>query len=168
MNDYLSQPVIALITAMILTECTEISPWLARRILRTAARRIGNQEAAERYEEEWLSLLEERPGKILKLFSAAWIALRATWTLRAIHHSQGPTTAGLANGLVSWLIRPHHSRITVPEGYALASGGHSRWTVREGRANRNPSHLRLLVCLSVPQLLAPSTSCWPALERFPV
>ncbi|MGF1344697.1 MULTISPECIES: hypothetical protein [unclassified Streptomyces] len=87
MNDFLSQPVIALITAMILTECTEISPWLARRILRTAAQRIGSQEAAERYEEEWLSLLEERPGKILKLFSAAWIALRATSTVGKPHQT---------------------------------------------------------------------------------
>ncbi|MFB6756317.1 hypothetical protein ACFCX6_35970, partial [Streptomyces sp. NPDC056353] len=70
---------------MVIGECTEVSPWLARRVLRLAARLLGSPEAAERYEAEWVALLDERPGKLLKLFFALWIALRGTWTLRAIH-----------------------------------------------------------------------------------
>lgn len=85
-NDVLTQTMlIPLALGLILGEFTEVSPWLARRILRLAAGRLGNPEAAERYEAEWVALLEERPGKLLKLPFATWIALRATWELRAIH-----------------------------------------------------------------------------------
>lgn len=84
-NDALTNLLIPTVLSMVIGECTEVSPWLARRVLRLAARRLGNPEAAERYEAEWIALLDERPGKLLKLFFATWIALRSTWTLRAIH-----------------------------------------------------------------------------------
>ncbi|MER5215415.1 hypothetical protein ABT063_33930 [Streptomyces sp. NPDC002838] len=85
MNDALTNLLIPTALGIVIGECTEVSPWLARRILRLAARLLGNPEATERYEAEWLALLDERPGKLLKLFFAFWIALRGTWTLRAIH-----------------------------------------------------------------------------------
>ncbi|MFJ4624673.1 hypothetical protein [Streptomyces sp. NPDC088812] len=84
-NDALTNLLIPTALSMVIGECTEVSPWLARRVLRLAALRLGNPEAAERYEAEWIALLDERPGKLLKLFFATWIALRSTWTLRAIH-----------------------------------------------------------------------------------
>lgn len=84
-NDALTNLLIPTVLSMVIGECTEVSPWLARRILRLAARRLGNPEATARYEAEWIALLDERPGKLLKLFFASWIALRSTWTLRAIH-----------------------------------------------------------------------------------
>ncbi|AKL68113.1 hypothetical protein [Streptomyces sp. Mg1] len=86
-NDALTNLLIPTALSMIIGECTEVSPWLARLVLRLAARRLGNPEAAERYEAEWIALLDERPGKLLKLFFATWIALRSSWTLRAIHRS---------------------------------------------------------------------------------
>ncbi|MDH6629056.1 hypothetical protein M2271_006891 [Streptomyces sp. LBL] len=85
MNDVLTNLVIPTALSMVIGECTEVSPWLARRVLRLAARLLGNPEATERYEAEWVALLDERPGKLLKLFFAIWIALRGTWTLRSIH-----------------------------------------------------------------------------------
>ncbi|MFF4305527.1 hypothetical protein [Streptomyces sp. NPDC001601] len=86
-NDVLTNLLIPTALSMVIGECTEVSPWLARCVLRLAAHRLGNPEAAERYEAEWTALLDERPGKLLKLFFATWIALRSTWTLRAIHRS---------------------------------------------------------------------------------
>lgn len=84
-NDALINLVIPTALSIVIGECTEISPWLARRILRLGARLLGNPEATERYEAEWIALLDERPGKLLKLVFACWIALRGTWTLRAIN-----------------------------------------------------------------------------------
>jgi hypothetical protein len=84
-NDALTNLLIPTALSLAIGEFTEVSPWLARRILRFAARRLGNPEAAERYEAEWTALLDERPGKLLKVFFASWIALRSTWALRAIH-----------------------------------------------------------------------------------
>jgi hypothetical protein len=82
-NDALTNLFIPTVLSMVIGECTEVSPWLARRVLRLAAHRLGKPEASERYEAEWTALLDERPGKLLKLFFATWIALRSTWTLRA-------------------------------------------------------------------------------------
>ncbi|WP_226487655.1 hypothetical protein [Streptomyces parvulus] len=56
-----------LIVGLIVNEAVDISPWLARRTIRWAARRIPDQEQALRYEEEWTGFLDERPGKLLKL-----------------------------------------------------------------------------------------------------
>ncbi|WP_189877111.1 hypothetical protein [Streptomyces bluensis] len=85
MNEALTNLLIPTALSLAIGEFTEVSPWLARRILRFAARQLRNPEAAERYEAEWTALLDERPGKLLKVFFASWIALRSTWTLRAIH-----------------------------------------------------------------------------------
>ncbi|MFD0371133.1 restriction endonuclease [Streptomyces sp. NPDC127114] len=82
MNEFLSNPAISLLIGLLLAEGTEIAPWMARRILGTAARRIGNPEATSRYEEEWLALLDERPGKLLKLLFAINILVFAMPQLR--------------------------------------------------------------------------------------
>ncbi|MFJ6104937.1 hypothetical protein ACIQHY_28530 [Streptomyces sp. NPDC092359] len=82
MNELLSNPVVSLLIGLFLAEGTEIAPWMARRILRAAARRLGSPEATSRYEEEWLALLDERPGKLLKLLLAINILVFATPRLR--------------------------------------------------------------------------------------
>ncbi|MEV6674958.1 hypothetical protein, partial [Streptomyces sp. NPDC051162] len=94
MNDSLTQILIPLALGLILSEFTEVAPWLARRILRLAAHRLDDPEYSERYEAEWVALLDERPGKLLKLFFASWMALRATWELRAIHRPANSSSAG--------------------------------------------------------------------------
>ncbi|MFF4605963.1 hypothetical protein ACFY12_24880 [Streptomyces sp. NPDC001339] len=96
MNDAL-RILIPAVVGLAIGEFTEVCSWLARGILRLAARQLGDAEAAERYEAEWVALLEERPGKLLKLFWASWIALRATWPLRAIHRQQGPASVPTAS-----------------------------------------------------------------------
>ncbi|MEU6935170.1 hypothetical protein ABZ943_00410 [Streptomyces rubiginosohelvolus] len=56
-----------LIVGLLLNEAVDISPWLARRVIRWSARRVPDAELARDYEEEWTALLSERPGKLLKL-----------------------------------------------------------------------------------------------------
>lgn len=96
-NDVLTNLLIPTALGMVVGECTEVSPWLARHVLRLAARLLGHPSATERYEAEWVALLDERPGKLLKLFFAFWIALRGTWTLRAIHRPSAPTPEPRSN-----------------------------------------------------------------------
>ncbi|MFF1716282.1 hypothetical protein [Streptomyces sp. NPDC058268] len=93
MNDVLTSTLVPLALGLILSEFTEVAPWLARRILRLAAHRLRSPEHSERYEAEWVALLDERPGKLLKLFFASWMALRATWELRAIHRPSNSSSA---------------------------------------------------------------------------
>ncbi|MFD4829132.1 hypothetical protein ACFWPV_04630 [Streptomyces uncialis] len=152
MNEMLSQPLIGLALGLILAECTEIAPWLARRVLQIAARRLGSQEAVERYEEEWLGLLDERPGKLMKLFFAIWVALRATWTLRAIHQPHAAEEAIQAgDNRKSRTTRGRHLEITVPSGYTLVTG-HSRWNIEELRTEPSRSHLLIILCVLTPIL----------------
>lgn len=56
-----------LIVGLLLNESGDISPWLARGVIRWSARRVPDAELARDYEEEWTALLSERPGKLLKL-----------------------------------------------------------------------------------------------------
>ncbi|MER8066953.1 MULTISPECIES: hypothetical protein [Streptomyces] len=133
MNELLTQTLIPTVLGLAVGEFTEVSPWLARRILRLAARRLGNPEAAERYEAEWVALLDERPGKLLKLFFASWIALRSTWALRAIHRplagqsSASSTTTGPADAQGERRPRRGHwVRAYLRESRIRRSGGYYR------------------------------------------
>ncbi|MEV6002171.1 hypothetical protein AB0M25_23580 [Streptomyces griseomycini] len=68
---------------LLLNEAVDISPWLARRILRWAAHRLPDIDEARAYEEEWTALLDERPGKLLKLVYALTFILPALQMRRA-------------------------------------------------------------------------------------
>jgi hypothetical protein len=59
----------AVVVPLALGELTDLFPWLAKRLIRWATRRLPEQERP-RWEEEWLGELEERPGKLLKLLWA--------------------------------------------------------------------------------------------------
>jgi hypothetical protein len=56
---------------VLLSECTDLSPWLAKRLVRRAARRIPKQERP-RWEEEWLNELASKPGRLVQLLWALW------------------------------------------------------------------------------------------------
>jgi hypothetical protein len=57
-----------------LSEFSEISPWMAQRMLTWAARHVGDPRQAERYREEWLAGLQDVPGKLTKLVKAISIS----------------------------------------------------------------------------------------------
>lgn len=55
---------------LILVELVELAPLLARWIVKFGARLIMNRTLADRYKEEWLADIDDRPGKLTKLVSA--------------------------------------------------------------------------------------------------
>lgn len=62
---------LAVMVTLIVTEATDVSPWIAIRVARWAAKHIyvGNTDRAARREEEWEALIERAvPTKISKLF----------------------------------------------------------------------------------------------------
>ena len=63
-------------------ELCELSPWLARRLLPFAAR-LWTQDAESRaaYAEEWLAIIEDRPGKLFKLGTAFTFLAGGVWRL---------------------------------------------------------------------------------------
>lgn len=70
--------ILGLVLSIVIGECTEISPWLARKLVRWAATRwSADAVSAAGYAEEWVALIEMRPGKLLKLFTAAGLAMGA-------------------------------------------------------------------------------------------
>lgn len=55
---------------LLLTEFGDWCPWLAARLVRWAARRLGDPASCKRYEEEWIANLNEVPGKLARLVAA--------------------------------------------------------------------------------------------------
>jgi hypothetical protein len=73
----------AVLIPLAVNEMGDLTPLLARCLLRWGARRIGRTDQAERYEEEWLADLERVPGKLTKLVRACSILVRSVPPLRA-------------------------------------------------------------------------------------
>lgn len=74
----------AIISGLLINEATDICPWLAVRLVRWAARLRYPHDpgrAATRGE-ELAALINDRPGKLFKLFTGLGFALRALVTLR--------------------------------------------------------------------------------------
>jgi hypothetical protein len=63
--------VVSALIGLLLAECFEVCPWLAARIIPVAARLwTRDPERREIYAEAWQAVIDERPGKLLKLASA--------------------------------------------------------------------------------------------------
>jgi hypothetical protein len=62
---------------VVLAEFGEVSPWLARRWVRWAARQLPTRGMRTRYAEEWRAHLEQVPGKVTKLGFAASLVVRS-------------------------------------------------------------------------------------------
>jgi hypothetical protein len=72
-----SEIVLAIVLGLAGNETTELSPWLAQRIVKQAALlRYGRQsQRAEQRAEEWASIIGERPGKLFKLLTASGLIM---------------------------------------------------------------------------------------------
>ncbi|XVS67849.1 hypothetical protein ACQPYE_17930 [Actinosynnema sp. CA-299493] len=68
--------VVAVVLGVLVNECTAVSPWLARKVVRKAAA-IRRPQRTEVLAEEWSALLDVRPGKLFKLFTALGFLLAA-------------------------------------------------------------------------------------------
>ncbi len=76
--------VLGVIIGLIVNEACDISPWAARQIVRWSARlRYRSPERAQIRAEELVALVEERPGKLLKLATSLWFLTTALAT--ALH-----------------------------------------------------------------------------------
>ncbi len=65
---------------MFVGEFTDVCPWLARKLIHRAARRIPEPDRS-RWESEFLSDLEEQPGRIWKLIWSVGV-YRGAWQMR--------------------------------------------------------------------------------------
>jgi hypothetical protein len=66
-----TEVLVGILAGLAANECCDISPWLADRLVRRAARlRYGASERAVVRAEEWTAVIHERPGKLLKLVTA--------------------------------------------------------------------------------------------------
>jgi hypothetical protein len=77
---------VALAVGVLINEASDISPWVGQRLARYAATlRYGRCARARTRAEEWSALLDERPGKLLKLTSGLLFFLdslpRAAWRI---------------------------------------------------------------------------------------
>lgn len=83
--------VLSAAVSLAMSEFGELCPWLAEALVRWSARRLGDDQARERYEEEYLANLDKVPGKVSKLlfsFGCAVNVPRMRWTLRAGRQAQ--------------------------------------------------------------------------------
>lgn len=135
---------------LLVNEMTDVSPWAARKLVRWAAYRwTVDPDLAAGYAEEWTAIIDERPGKLLKLLTAVQFSIGAAGraaprmlssardrALRSLAERGKPTGEGASDaqirgaglGLIAAVL------ITVPVIYA-------------GRLNATPSLIALsLLC----------------------
>ncbi len=103
----------------IVNELSELCPFWASRIVRWAARRLPRQQ--ERFEEEWLGVLEETPGKLTKLVRALWFVVTLPTMRRALREPR--------RGRIAGLLRSLRVRSVQREGLPLTSAGALAGTV---------------------------------------
>lgn len=74
--------VLGILAGLAVNELCDVSPWLAKLLVRRASYlRYGrNASRAEIRAAEWAAIIEERPGKLLKLFSAVGFFGSGLWS----------------------------------------------------------------------------------------
>jgi hypothetical protein len=70
--------IVAILGGLLVNEACDVSPWLARKLVRwSAVRRYGDTPRATIRADELVAVIAERPGKLLKLFTALGFAAAA-------------------------------------------------------------------------------------------
>ncbi|MDN3239222.1 hypothetical protein [Glycomyces tritici] len=59
--------IVLIVVPLLLSEFTELAPWLAKKLIRGSALLLRDEIATERFAEEWAAELETKPGKLVKL-----------------------------------------------------------------------------------------------------
>lgn len=73
---------LGIILGLAVNESCDLSPWLAKKVVRWSARmQYGKSERAKIRAAELVSLIEERPGKLFKLATALGFAIAALMPL---------------------------------------------------------------------------------------
>ncbi|MEW9533257.1 hypothetical protein [Microbispora sp. NPDC049125] len=101
-------------TGLLINEACDVSPWAARKLVRIAARlRYTDPVRAAVRAEELTSVIEERPGKLLKLAGALAFWAAACW-VRARRGRMSTVPGPLHRAL--WMRAARHI------GFAIATG----------------------------------------------
>ena len=81
MTGFWAGVVLSIITGAVVNEFCDLSPWLAGRLIRFAARTWsqGDPDQAAIYDEEWAAIIETCPGKLTKLVLATRFACGAIY-----------------------------------------------------------------------------------------
>ncbi|MFG1679215.1 hypothetical protein ACGFNP_03520 [Nonomuraea sp. NPDC049269] len=82
--------IVMLIVGVLIAECTEIAPWLAKRLVRWSTHlRYADQIRAEVRAEELEAVIDARPGKLFKLITASVFVFQAAmaWAFRRTQHT---------------------------------------------------------------------------------
>ncbi|MFJ2081238.1 hypothetical protein ACIOBK_01700 [Micromonospora chokoriensis] len=70
--------ILGILFGLLVNEVTDISPWAARKLAQWSAYRwTTDPEMAAGYAEEWTAVIDDRPGKLLKLLTALRFTLGA-------------------------------------------------------------------------------------------
>ncbi|WP_406063062.1 hypothetical protein [Micromonospora sp. NBC_00860] len=70
--------ILGILFGLLVNEVTDISPWAARKLAQWSAYRwTTDPEMAAGYAEEWTAVIDDRPGKLLKLLTAVRFTLGA-------------------------------------------------------------------------------------------
>lgn len=84
------QVLVSILLGLAINECSEVSPWCARRLVRWSAhRRYTDRARADARAEELTALIDDRPGKLFKLFTALGFAAEAVDLTSRIRHALG-------------------------------------------------------------------------------
>jgi len=148
----------AVALGLLVNEISDVSPWMAERLVRSAARLWSRDpQVAADYAEEWQAVVDERPGKLLKLctalgFLAGAVQIRLGATIhgrrRALQHalrgivwlnwlmgvSGTGTCLNILGAFPNGHLRETVSFAVVVLGFLVASGLEIRLTVRRRRA----------------------------------
>ena len=85
------QIVVAVLVGLVVNECVEVCPWVARKLVAWSARRRYTDPArAGVRAEELVAVIDDRPGNLLKLLSAFGFAAAAVTTAAARRVAQEP------------------------------------------------------------------------------
>ena len=72
------QLLVSVLLGLAINECSDVSPWCARRLVHWSAhRRFTDSARADARAEELTALIDDRPGKLFKLFTALGFAAEA-------------------------------------------------------------------------------------------
>lgn len=115
------QVVLPVALGFAVNESCDISPWLARKMVRRAAA-IRRPDRAEGLAEEWSAVIEDRPGKLFKLFTALGFLLTAL-AHRAANRTQANRRQANRPGF-GWIVRVH---LSAAAGAAMLSA--TTWTL---------------------------------------
>jgi|SRR5215470_4771217 len=137
------QLLIGIFVALAVNEFSDLSPWLAQRIARTAASwHYRGSDRAKARAEEWSAVLDSAPGKLTKLFvagtflaAATTAAARRRWSV--LHRIITTGTRAKAGRVLHQIYLVHRRRFL----RGLSSKDRARLLLRERIAERAMAEL---------------------------